>query len=223
MPKLWWDRVSLFNASGCTGTYSIDQTGLKLIELPVAASWVLELKGLVPPLPGDELHSYTSQLPWNISFTIPLVELGGKWSINCFNMEYNTNIVFQIKFVYKDKKHRMTQIGFLLITRRHFAQLKRSGVIQCMQYMWWGNIIFVGTMKLPVIKKEVRMLEEKNRYESYYLWNDVTFRLKIRDINTDIKTNHKLKGRQREKLKEGRRRRSRGQKTIPWQHKVLML
>lgn len=31
------------------------------------------------------------------------MELEEKWSIKCFNMEYNTNIVFHIKFVFHIK------------------------------------------------------------------------------------------------------------------------
>lgn len=34
------------------------------------------------------------------------MELEEKWSIKCFNMEYNTNIVFHIKFVCKCKEQK---------------------------------------------------------------------------------------------------------------------
>jgi hypothetical protein len=37
------DRVSLYS-HGCPGTYSVDQTGLELRNLPVSASQVLGLK-----------------------------------------------------------------------------------------------------------------------------------------------------------------------------------
>ena len=40
---IFWDRVSLWNP-GCPGTYSVNQAGFKLRNLPASASQVLELK-----------------------------------------------------------------------------------------------------------------------------------------------------------------------------------
>uniref|UniRef100_A0A2K5YWP0 Uncharacterized protein n=1 Tax=Mandrillus leucophaeus TaxID=9568 RepID=A0A2K5YWP0_MANLE len=47
------------------------------------------------------------------------------------------------------------------------------------KYATGENISFVDTKKLPVIKKKVRKLEDRNKYESRSLWKDVTFNLKI--------------------------------------------
>jgi hypothetical protein len=41
---IFQDSVSLYN-SGCPGTHSVDQAGLKLRNLPASASQVLGLKG----------------------------------------------------------------------------------------------------------------------------------------------------------------------------------
>jgi hypothetical protein len=38
----FWDRVSLYSP-GCPGTHFVDQAGLKLRNLPISASQVLEL------------------------------------------------------------------------------------------------------------------------------------------------------------------------------------
>ena len=47
------DRVSLCSA-GFPGTLSVDQADLELRELPVSASWMLELK-VYATISGDEL------------------------------------------------------------------------------------------------------------------------------------------------------------------------
>jgi hypothetical protein len=39
----FWDRVSLYSP-GCPRTHFVDQTDLKLRNLPASASWVLGLK-----------------------------------------------------------------------------------------------------------------------------------------------------------------------------------
>ena len=39
----FWDSVSLCS-SGCAGTQFVDQAGLKLVDPPASAHWVLELK-----------------------------------------------------------------------------------------------------------------------------------------------------------------------------------
>lgn len=53
-----------------------------------------------------------------------------------------------------------------------------------------GDIL---SLQLPVIKKEVRKLEDQNDYEYAYLQNYIIFSLKIRGINAEIETKHNVK------------------------------
>lgn len=65
------------------------------------------------------------------------------------------------------------------------------------KYATGENTVFVDTKKLPIIKKKVRKLEDQNEYESRSLWKDVTFNLKIRDIDAATEAKHRLEERQR--------------------------
>uniref|UniRef100_A0A8D2I1E0 Uncharacterized protein n=1 Tax=Urocitellus parryii TaxID=9999 RepID=A0A8D2I1E0_UROPR len=78
-----------------------------------------------------------------------------------------------------------------------------------------GNTVFVDTKKLPIIKKKVRKLEDQNEYESHCLWKDVTFNLKIRDIDAATEAKHRLEERQRTETRE------RKEKEIQWETRLF--
>ena len=74
----------------------------------------------------------------------------------------------------------------------------------------------IDTKKLPIIKKKVRKLEDQNEYESRCLWKDVTFNLKIRDIDAATEAKHRLEERQRAEARE------RKEKEIQWETRVSL-
>ncbi|KAF4797183.1 oxysterol binding protein like 9 [Turdus rufiventris] len=59
------------------------------------------------------------------------------------------------------------------------------------------NAVFIDTKKMPTIKKKVRKLEDQDDFESRCLWKDVTYNLKIRDIDAATAAKHALEERQR--------------------------
>jgi hypothetical protein len=66
----FWDRVSLCSL-GFPGTYSVDQAGLELRNLPVSASQVLGLKACVATARPDLLFLYTkyqAHFEWHFFF-----------------------------------------------------------------------------------------------------------------------------------------------------------
>ena len=73
----------------------------------------------------------------------------------------------------------------------------------------------IDTKKLPIIKKKVRKLEDENKYESRCLWKDVTFNLKIRDIDAATEAKHRLEERQRAEARE------RKEKEIQWETRLF--
>ncbi|EPY84493.1 oxysterol-binding protein-related protein 9 isoform 7 [Camelus ferus] len=77
------------------------------------------------------------------------------------------------------------------------------------------NAVFIDTKKLPIIKKKVRKLEDQNEYESRCLWKDVTFNLKIRDIDAATEAKHRLEERQRAEARE------RKEKEIQWETRLF--
>ncbi|XP_078187848.1 oxysterol-binding protein-related protein 9 isoform X7 [Callithrix jacchus] len=83
------------------------------------------------------------------------------------------------------------------------------------KYATGENTVFVDTKKLPIIKKKVRKLEDQNEYESRSLWKDVTFNLKIRDIEAATEAKHRLEERQRAEARE------RKEKEIQWETRLF--
>ncbi|KAM9687337.1 oxysterol-binding protein-related protein 9 isoform 2-T2 [Trichechus inunguis] len=83
------------------------------------------------------------------------------------------------------------------------------------KYATGENTVFIDTKKLPTIKKKVRRLEDQNEYESRCLWKDVTFNLKIRDIDAATEAKHRLEERQRAEARE------RKEKEIQWETRLF--
>ncbi|KAF2977983.1 hypothetical protein EK904_011496 [Melospiza melodia maxima] len=65
------------------------------------------------------------------------------------------------------------------------------------KYSTGENAVFIDTKKMPTIKKKVRKLEDQDDFESRCLWKDVTYNLKIRDIDAATAAKHALEERQR--------------------------
>ncbi|KAG3287140.1 OSBPL9, partial [Ictidomys tridecemlineatus] len=150
-------------------------------------------QGCVSCLGYDEHYILTFPNGYGRSIlTVPWVELGGEsreCNINSSKTGYSTNIVFHTKPFYGGKKHRIT---------KSFCSIEGewSGVMYA-KYAIGENTVFVDTKKLPIIKKKVRKLEDQNEYESCCLWKDVTFNLKIRDIDVVTEAKHRHEERPR--------------------------
>ncbi|XP_023608536.1 oxysterol-binding protein-related protein 9 isoform X17 [Myotis lucifugus] len=87
--------------------------------------------------------------------------------------------------------------------------------VMYVKYATGENAVFIDTKKLPIIKKKVRKLEDQNEYESRCLWKDVTFNLKIRDIDAATEAKHRLEERQRAEARE------RKEKEIQWETRLF--
>ncbi|KAH0519756.1 Oxysterol-binding protein-related protein 9 [Microtus ochrogaster] len=147
---------------------------------------------------------------------VPWVELGGECNINCSKTGYSANIVFHTKPFYGGKKHRITAEIFSPNDKKSFCSIEGewNGIMYA-KYATGENTIFVDTKKLPIIKKKVRKLEDQNEYESRCLWKDVTFNLKIRDIDAATEAKHRLEERQRAEARE------RKEKEIQWETRLF--
>ncbi|KAB0349262.1 hypothetical protein FD754_014119 [Muntiacus muntjak] len=98
--------------------------------------------------------------------TVPWVELGGESNINCSKTGYSANIIFHTKPFCGAKKHRITPEIFSPSDKKSFCSIEGewNGVMYA-KYSTGGNIVFIDTKKLPIMKK-VTKLEEQNEYES---------------------------------------------------------
>uniref|UniRef100_A0A2K6P4M2 Oxysterol-binding protein n=1 Tax=Rhinopithecus roxellana TaxID=61622 RepID=A0A2K6P4M2_RHIRO len=150
-------------------------------------------QGCVSCLDYDEHYILTFPNGYGRSIlTVPWVELGGECNINCSKTDYSANIIFYTKPFYGGKKHRITAEIFSLNDKKSFCSIEGewNGVMYA-KYATGENTVFVDTKKLPIIKKKVRKLEDQNEYESRSLWKDVTFNLKIRDIDAATEAKHR--------------------------------
>ncbi|XP_012577713.1 PREDICTED: oxysterol-binding protein-related protein 9 isoform X5 [Condylura cristata] len=174
-------------------------------------------QGCVSCLDYDEHYILTFPNGYGRSIlTVPWVELGGECNINCSKTGYSANIVFHTKPFYGGKKHRITAEIFSPNDKKSFCSIEGewNGVMYA-KYATGENAVFVDTKKLPIIKKKVRKLEDQNEYESRCLWKDVTFNLKIRDIDAATEAKHKLEERQRAEARE------RKEKEIQWETRLF--
>uniref|UniRef100_A0A672U3S2 Oxysterol-binding protein n=1 Tax=Strigops habroptila TaxID=2489341 RepID=A0A672U3S2_STRHB len=156
-------------------------------------------QGCVTCLDYDEHYILTFPNGYGRSIlTVPWIELGGECSINCSKTGYNASIVFHTKPFYGGKKHRITAEIFSPNDKKPFCSIEGewNGVMYA-KYSTGENAVFIDTKKMPTIKKKVRKLEDQDDFESRCLWKDVTYNLKIRDIDAATAAKHALEERQR--------------------------
>ncbi|XP_039340513.1 oxysterol-binding protein-related protein 9 isoform X3 [Mauremys reevesii] len=156
-------------------------------------------QGCVTCLDYDEHYILTFPNGYGRSIlTVPWIELGGECSISCSKTGYNASIIFHTKPFYGGKKHRITAEIFSPNDKKSFCSIEGewNGVMYA-KYATGESVVFIDTKKMPTIKKKVKKLEDQEEYESRCLWKDVTYNLKIRDIDAATDAKHRLEERQR--------------------------
>ncbi|XP_074858595.1 oxysterol-binding protein-related protein 9 isoform X3 [Carettochelys insculpta] len=174
-------------------------------------------QGCVTCLDYDEHYILTFPNGYGRSIlTVPWIELGGECSISCSKTGYNANIIFHTKPFYGGKKHRITAEIFSPNDKKSFCSIEGewNGVMYA-KYATGESVVFIDTKKMPTIKKKVRKLEDQEEYESRCLWKDVTYNLKIRDIDAATEAKHRLEERQRAEA------RARKEKETPWETRLF--
>ncbi|XP_072129860.1 oxysterol-binding protein-related protein 9 isoform X2 [Mobula birostris] len=174
-------------------------------------------QGCVSVLDYDEHYILTFPNGYGRSIlTVPWVELGGECNITCAKTGYNASIIFHTKPFYGGKKHRVTAEIFSPHDKKSFCSIE--GEWNGVMYAKWStgeSSIFVDTKKMPIIKKKVRKLEDQDDFESRRLWKDVTYNLKIKDIDAATEAKHRLEERQRAEARE------RKENEVQWETRVF--
>ncbi|KAK3579132.1 hypothetical protein CHS0354_022152 [Potamilus streckersoni] len=139
--------------------------------------------------------------------TIPWIEMGGKVTISCVKTGYSATIEFLTKPFYGGKKHRITGNIMAPSEKKPFCTIEGewNGVMWA-KYDTGMNEVFVDTCKIPVVKKKVKLSDSQTEFESRRLWRDVTYNLKIKDVEKATDFKHQLEHRQREEAKERKER-----------------
>ncbi|KAM9130183.1 oxysterol-binding protein-related protein 9 isoform 1-T1 [Pangshura tecta] len=174
-------------------------------------------QGCVTCLDYDEHYILTFPNGYGRSIlTVPWIELGGECSISCSKTGYNASIVFHTKPFYGGKKHRITAEIFSPNDKKSFCSIEGewNGVMYA-KYATGESVVFIDTKKMPTIKKKVKKLEDQEEYESRCLWKDVTYNLKIRDIDAATDAKHRLEERQRAEA------RARKEKETSWETRLF--
>ncbi|XP_043942010.1 oxysterol-binding protein-related protein 9 isoform X2 [Protopterus annectens] len=164
-------------------------------------------QGCVSCLDYDEHYILTFPNGYGRSIlTVPWVELGGECNITCSKTGYSATIIFHTKPFYGGKKHRVTAEVFPPNERKAFCSIEGewNGVMYTKSPTGISqeNALFIDTKKLPIVKKKVRKLEDQQEYESRRLWKDVTYSLKVKDIDSATEAKHRLEERQRAEARE---------------------
>ncbi|XP_074923710.1 oxysterol-binding protein-related protein 9 isoform X8 [Chelonoidis abingdonii] len=174
-------------------------------------------QGCVTCLDYDEHYILTFPNGYGRSIlTVPWIELGGECSISCSKTGYNASIIFHTKPFYGGKKHRITAEIFSPNDKKSFCSIEGewNGVMYA-KYATGESVVFIDTKKMPTIKKKVKKLEDQEEYESRCLWKDVTYNLKIRDIDAATDAKHRLEERQRAEA------RARKEKETSWETRLF--
>jgi hypothetical protein len=137
--------------------------------------------------------------------TVPWMELGGSVSITCPKTGYNASIEFHTKPFYGGKRDQLTAELYGPNDKKSFCTVKGewNGI------MWakfaqgvTQNEIFVDTTSMPIIKKQVKPIEQQLDFESRRLWKDVTFNLKARNVEAATDYKRRLEQQQRDEAKQ---------------------
>lgn len=161
-------------------------------------------KGVISLLKHNETYECTFPSAYGRSIlTVPWVELGGSVKITCEQTGYAANLEFITKPFYGGKRHRVTG-EILRPSKEIFMSIDGE----------WNNIIysksppnstekkiFVDTINLPVIKKQVRSINSQESFESRNVWKEVTRALKLRDVTSATTAKSHIEQRQRDLLK----------------------
>ncbi|XP_069594016.1 oxysterol-binding protein-related protein 9 isoform X1 [Ranitomeya imitator] len=161
-------------------------------------------QGCVTCLDYDEHYILTFPNGYGRSIlTVPWVELGGECNINCSKTGYSATISFHTKPFYGGKKHRITGEIYPHNDKKSICSVEGewNGVMYA-KYANGENVVFIDTKKMPIVKKRVRKLEDQIEHESRRLWKDVTYNLKIRDIDAATEAKHRLEEKQRTEARE---------------------
>ncbi|XP_040216423.1 oxysterol-binding protein-related protein 9 isoform X4 [Rana temporaria] len=174
-------------------------------------------QGCVSCLDYDEHYIITFPNGYGRSIlTVPWVELGGECNINCSKTGYSAIITFHTKPFYGGKKHRVTAEIYPPNDKKSICSVEGewNGVMYTKNANG-ENVVFIDTKNMPIIKKKVRKLEDQLEYESRRLWKDVTYNLKIHDIDCATDAKHRLEERQRAEARE------RKEKEVQWETRLF--
>ncbi|XP_064626227.1 oxysterol-binding protein-related protein 9-like isoform X2 [Lineus longissimus] len=210
--------ISAFYAEHANKKISIDGyiwTKSKFLGLSIGVHMIGQ--AVISVVDYDEEYLITFPSGYGRSIlTTPWIELGGKCTISCPKSGYSANINFLTKDevgyhrgkpFYGGKKNQLSAEIFAPDEKKSFCNIQGewNGAMFA-QFASGRNEIFVDTRNTPIMKKMVQKLEKQGDYESRRLWRDVTYSLKMKNVEKATEGKQKLEQRQREEAKDRKER-----------------
>ncbi|CAH8578971.1 unnamed protein product [Schistosoma turkestanicum] len=137
--------------------------------------------------------------------TVPWIELGGKTSITCSKTGYVANIEFRTKPFYGGKRDIVHAEVFGPNDKKAFLVVEGEWNDKMIAKWPQGrNEVFIDTRSLPTIRKHVLPRSRQEENESRRLWEEVTYNLKVGNIDAATDAKHRLEQRQRDLARQRR-------------------
>nr|CAH8869884.1 unnamed protein product [Trichobilharzia regenti] len=193
--------ISAFYAEHVNKRIAVDGhlwTKSKFLGLSIAVEMVGS--AVISLLSHDEEYVVTFPCGYGRNIlTVPWIELGGKTSIICSKTGYVANIEFRTKPFYGGKKDSLRAEVFGPNDKKPFLTVEG----EWNDKMWakWShgrNELFIDTRSLPTVKKHVLPRSRQAENESRRLWEEVTYNLKVGNIDAATDAKHRLEQRQRD-------------------------
>ncbi|KAH8864634.1 Oxysterol-binding protein-related protein 9 [Schistosoma japonicum] len=199
--------ISAFYAEHVSNRIAVDGhlwTKSKFLGLSIAVEMVGS--AVISLLNHDEEYVVTFPCGYGRNIlTVPWIELGGKTSITCPRTGYVANIEFRTKPFYGGKKDTLRAEVFGPNDKKAFLSVE--GEWNDKMLAKWSNgktELFIDTRSLPTLKKHVLPRSRQEENESRRLWEEVTYNLKVGNIDAASDAKHRLEQRQRDLARQRR-------------------
>ncbi|CAH8633071.1 unnamed protein product, partial [Schistosoma intercalatum] len=199
--------ISAFYAEHVNNQIAVDGhlwTKSKFLGLSIAVEMVGS--AVISLLNHDEEYVVTFPCGYGRNIlTVPWIELGGKTSITCLKTGYIANIEFRTKPFYGGKRDTLRAEVFGPNDKKAFLIVEGEWNDKMLAKWPHGkNELFIDTRNLPTVRKHVLPRSRQEENESRRLWEEVTYNLKVGNIDAASDAKHRLEQRQRDLARQRR-------------------
>ncbi|CAH8670684.1 unnamed protein product [Schistosoma rodhaini] len=199
--------ISAFYAEHVNNQIAVDGhlwTKSKFLGLSIAVEMVGS--AVISLLNHDEEYVVTFPCGYGRNIlTVPWIELGGKTSITCLKTGYLANIEFRTKPFYGGKRDTLRAEVFGPNDKKPFLIVEGEWNDKMLAKWPHGKSeLFIDTRNLPTVRKHVLPRSRQEENESRRLWEEVTYNLKVGNIDAASDAKHRLEQRQRDLARQRR-------------------
>ncbi|CAH8676754.1 unnamed protein product [Schistosoma rodhaini] len=199
--------ISAFYAEHVNNQIAVDGhlwTKSKFLGLSIAVEMVGS--AVISLLNHDEEYVVTFPCGYGRNIlTVPWIELGGKTSITCLKTGYLANIEFRTKPFYGGKRDTLRAEVFGPNDKKPFLIVEGEWNDKMLAKWSHGKSeLFIDTRNISTVRKHVLPRSRQEENESRRLWEEVTYNLKVGNIDAASDAKHRLEQRQRDLARQRR-------------------